>query len=150
MDLVQGIHPRAVHEPLIGIEVFEQVQVLQHPRGSAEERSPRRTPRGYALRGVVRCAACGRKMQGSCNNGKPHYLCNPSASTPRRTRSTTRRRSICARSSCSRKIDAWLSRKFDPVAFTSAVREFEVARPDEPPVDEGAQREIAACDAKLR
>jgi site-specific DNA recombinase len=76
VDLVQGIRPRALHEPLIGIEVFEQVQVLQHARGSADERSPRRTPRGYALRGIVRCTACGRKMPGSCNNGKPHYRCN--------------------------------------------------------------------------
>jgi site-specific DNA recombinase len=50
--------------------------VPQHARGSADERSPRRTPRGYALRGVVRCTACGRKMPGSCNNGKPHYRCN--------------------------------------------------------------------------
>jgi hypothetical protein len=47
-------------------------------------------------------------------------------------------------------IDAWLSRKFDPVAFTSAVREFEAAHPGEPEPDEGAQQEIAECDAKLR
>jgi len=47
-------------------------------------------------------------------------------------------------------LDAWLSRKFDPVAFTSAVREFEANRPDEPKADAGAQQEIAECDAKLR
>lgn len=54
-----------VHEPLIGIGAFEQVQALLRARGPATERSPRRTPRGYALPGIVRCAACGRKMQGS-------------------------------------------------------------------------------------
>jgi hypothetical protein len=48
------------------------------------------------------------------------------------------------------KLDAWLSRKFDPVAFTSAVREFEASRPDESKPDQGAQQEIAECDAKLR
>ena len=47
-------------------------------------------------------------------------------------------------------IDAWLSRKFNAVAFTSAVREFEAAHPGEPEPDEGAQQEIAECDAKLR
>jgi hypothetical protein len=36
-----------------------------------------------------------------------------------------------------------------PVAFASAVRAFEAARP-EPKPDEGAQQEIAECDAKLR
>ena len=46
-------------------------------------------------------------------------------------------------------IDAWLSRKLDPVAFVSAVREYEAARP-EPKPDEDAQQEIAECDAKLR
>lgn len=65
-----------VQEPLIGIGAFEQVQALLRARGPATERSPRRTPRGYALRGIVRCAACGRKMQGSWNNGKAHYRCN--------------------------------------------------------------------------
>jgi hypothetical protein len=34
-----------------------------------------RSTRGYALRGLVRCGICGRKMQGSWNNGKPHYRC---------------------------------------------------------------------------
>lgn len=62
-----------VHEPLVDIEPFERVRALQRARGSADERSPRRTPRGYALRGLMRCGICGRKMQGSWNNGKPHY-----------------------------------------------------------------------------
>jgi site-specific DNA recombinase len=47
------------------------------------------------------------------------------------------------------KVDAWLSRKLDPIAFASAVREYEAARP-EPKPDEDAQREVAECDAKLR
>ena len=47
-------------------------------------------------------------------------------------------------------VDAWLSRKFAPVAFTSTVRELEAAQPDEPKPDEDAQQEIAECDAKLR
>ena len=50
-------------------------------------------------------------------------------------------------------IDAWLSRKFDPVAFTSAVREFEAAHPGDPEPDQEdqeAQQEITECDAKLR
>jgi hypothetical protein len=40
-------------------------------------------------------------------------------------------------------------RKLDPIAFASAVRAFEAARP-EPKPDEDAQQEIADCDAKLR
>ena len=43
--------------------------------GPTSEQSPRSTPRGYALRGIMRCGISGRKMQGSWNNGKPHYRC---------------------------------------------------------------------------
>jgi hypothetical protein len=39
-----------VHEPLIDTDTFEQVQALHRAKDSADERSPRRTPRGYALR----------------------------------------------------------------------------------------------------
>lgn len=46
-------------------------------------------------------------------------------------------------------VDAWLARKLDPIAFASAVRKYEAARP-EPKPDEDAQQEIANCDAKLR
>jgi site-specific DNA recombinase len=45
-------------------------------------------------------------------------------------------------------VDASLSRKFHLVAFMSAVREFEAARPEEPEVDENARQEIAECDAQ--
>ena len=47
-------------------------------------------------------------------------------------------------------LDAWLSQKFDPVAFTSAVQEFQPARLDEPKPDEGGQQETTECEAKLR
>jgi site-specific DNA recombinase len=47
-------------------------------------------------------------------------------------------------------LDEWLSRKFDPIALPSTVRELEAAQPGEPRPDEAAQRDIADCDAKLR
>jgi site-specific DNA recombinase len=48
------------------------------------------------------------------------------------------------------KLDAWLSRKLDPVAFTSAVRAYEANRPGESQPDQSAKQEIADCDAKMR
>ena len=77
MDLVQGL----AHEPLIDTGTFESVQALRHTKGSADQGSPRRTSRGYALRGIIRCGICGRRMWGSCINGKPHYRCTSSIST---------------------------------------------------------------------
>lgn len=65
----------SAHEPLIDVETFERAQAMRRAWGVSDERSPRRTPRPYALRGLLRCGACGRRMQGSWNNGKPHYRC---------------------------------------------------------------------------
>jgi hypothetical protein len=46
-------------------------------------------------------------------------------------------------------LDAWPSRKLDPIAFAAAVRGYEAAHPEQKP-DAAAQQEIAECDAKLR
>ena len=138
-----------VHEPLIDTETFEQVQALRQAKGSADERAPRRTARGYALRGIMRCGICGRKMQGSWNNGKPHYRCtflNQYAAKNKIDHPT----SVYVREEqLLPEVDSWLVRGLDPVAFTSAVREYEAKRP-EPMPDEDARHEIAECDAKLR
>ena len=139
-----------VHEPLIGTEVFEQVQALQRAKGSASERSPRRTPRGYALRGIMRCGICGRKMQGSWNNGKPHYRCTFLAEYAAKNKVDHPASVYVREEQLLPELDGWLSRKLDPVAFTSAVREFQAAQPEEPANDEAARQEIAECDAKLR
>lgn len=41
----------------------------------AAERGPRRSPRPYALRGILFCGICGRRMQGSWNNDAAYYRC---------------------------------------------------------------------------
>jgi hypothetical protein len=51
---------QTVYEPLIDTGTFEQVQALHRAKGAAGERTPRRTPRAYALRGILRCGICGR------------------------------------------------------------------------------------------
>jgi site-specific DNA recombinase len=139
-----------VHEPLVDSGLFEQVQSLQRAKGAADERSPRRTPRGYALRGIMRCGICGRKMQGSWNNGKPHYRCTFLSEYAAKNKVSHPTSVYLREEQLLPKLDAWLSRKFDPIAFPSTVRELEAAQPDDPKPDEGAQQEIAECDAKLR
>jgi site-specific DNA recombinase len=141
---------KPTHEPLIDDETFARAQAIRSAKGSADERSPRRTPRAYALRGLVRCGICGRKMQGSWNNGKPHYRCTflsqyaAKNKVDHPTSVYLREEQLLAR------VDEWLCRKFDPVALPSTARELEAAQPDEAKPDEAAQREIAECDAKLR
>jgi site-specific DNA recombinase len=61
-------------EALIDGETLKRAQPIHAARGPADQRSPQRTPSAYALCAIVRCGICGRKMQGSWNNGRPNYL----------------------------------------------------------------------------
>ncbi|MBD0323989.1 MAG: recombinase family protein, partial [Aldersonia sp.] len=65
-----------VHEPLISPELFEAAQ--QHARAGTQravQRKARATGRPYALRRLLLCGLCGRRMQGSWNEGHAHYRC---------------------------------------------------------------------------
>jgi site-specific DNA recombinase len=137
------------HDPLIDTETFQQVQALQQAKGSADQRAPRRTSRGYALRGIVRCGLCGRRMQGSWNNGKRHYRCTFLDQYAAKNKVDHPPSVYVREEQLLPQLDAWLARKLDPAAFTAAIREYESHRP-EPQHDEDARQEIADCDAKLR
>jgi site-specific DNA recombinase len=141
---------QTTHEALIDAGAFSQLQALMRSRGSAGERSPRRTPRSYALRGLMRCGVCGRKMQGSWNNGKPHYRCTFLAEYAAKNKVSHPKSVYLREEQLLPHLDGWLSRKFDPIALASTVRELEAAQPEGAEPDQDAQREIAECDAKLR
>ena len=66
---------RPMHEPLINVATFERAQALRRARSATLQRSPRPTPRPYTLRGLLYYGICGRKMQGSWNNGAAYYRC---------------------------------------------------------------------------
>jgi site-specific DNA recombinase len=138
-----------VHEPLIEVEIFEQVQALRRAKGSADERSPRRTARPYALRGLLRCGVCGRRMQGSWNNGKPHYRCMFLSDYAAKNKVDHPAAVYVREELLLPHLDAWLARKFGPAALQGTVRELEAAQPAPPKPDRAAQREMAECDAKL-
>lgn len=69
-DTEQWIRPeRRTHEPLVGDDVIAQVQQrLSTPQ--RVQRKPRTSARVYPLRGLLFCAACGLRMQGTAFAGK--------------------------------------------------------------------------------
>jgi site-specific DNA recombinase len=140
---------KLVHEPLVGTGVFEQAQALHLAKGSADERAPRRSSRGYPLRGIVRCGICKRKMQGSWNNGKPHYRCTFLDQYAAKNKVDHPASVYLREELLLGEVDAWLSRELDPLVFLAAIRAYEAQRP-EPQPDEDAREEIVDCDAKLR
>lgn len=125
------------------------MSLLLRVKGAACERSPHSTTRPDALRGLLRCGICGRKMQGSWNNGKPHYRCQFLSQYAAKNKISHPASVYLPEEQLLPHLDEWLSRKFDPLALSSTVHELEAAQGQEAKPDE-AQREIADCDAKLR
>ena len=76
----------------------------------------------YALRGIMRRGICGRKMQGSWNYGKPHYRCTFLSEYAAKNKISHLASVYLREEQLLPQLDAWLSRKFNPIAFTSAVR----------------------------
>ena len=141
-----------VHEALIDTGTFEQVQALRKTRGNRGQRGPRRTPRPYALRGVLFCGACGRRMQGSWNNDAPYYRCLFLAQYAAKNKVSHPRAVYLREDQLLPAVNRWLGDKLNARSLPQLVRELEQAN-DASPVDpqhEQARREIAACDAKLR
>jgi site-specific DNA recombinase len=68
--------PHIAHPPLITLETFEQARAVMATHNQSKTRMPRTETRyPYALRGLLFCGICKRKMQGNYNNGRAHYRC---------------------------------------------------------------------------
>ena len=143
-------HP--VHEPLIDVATFERAQALRRARSATLQRSPRPTPRPYTLRGLLYCGICGRKMQGSWNNGAAYYRCVFLTQYAAKNKIDHPRAVYLREDQLLPTLDRWLAGKFGPGALPQTVRELQQTQDGEAgnAPDTQARREIANCDAKLR
>jgi len=67
---------RPAHPAIVDDETFQRVRSRLASRGPASSgRTVVRTRHPYTLRGLLVCAACGRRMQGSWNHDQAHYRC---------------------------------------------------------------------------
>jgi site-specific DNA recombinase len=65
-----------VNPPIIDDETFNAVQKLMAARGRGPTaRKPHPARRPYALRGILYCGICHRRMQGNWINDAPYYRC---------------------------------------------------------------------------
>ncbi len=65
---------KPTHAAIVSTDTFDAAQeVFAGSQRAAVRRQ--RTKHSYVLSGLVRCDLCGRRMQGSWNNGQPYYRC---------------------------------------------------------------------------
>ena len=106
------------HPALVDRHVFDEVALRLAARDTTSSRtSTVRTRRPYALRGLLTCAACERRMQGTWNHDRAHYRCRFPNEYAIANRSTTRSRCMSVKTpSSARSMSGWPAVRTGPCA----------------------------------
>jgi site-specific DNA recombinase len=102
------------HPPIIGTEDFELAQATLAGRGSKTQHRQHGRPRHYALRGVMLCGLCGRRMSGKWNNDQAYYLCRFPIEYALANRITHPKNVYLREADVLGQVDDWLAEMFAP------------------------------------
>jgi site-specific DNA recombinase len=141
-----------VHEALVSIEDFERAQetLASRGRGPTSHR-PHPTPRPYALRGVLLCGYCGRKMQGNWNNKQAYYRCRFPEQYALANKIDHPKVVYLREAEILEPIDEWLASAFSPTRINATIATLAEHAPDsEDTAKSEIKKKIADCDRKLR
>ena len=134
---------------LVSREIFQEVQIRLGSRGPSSTGRTLRTRHHYALKGLLVCAACGRRMQDNWNHGRAHYRCrfpNEYAVGNNIDHPLT----VYGRENAVLDpLDTWLAEAFAPHRIEQSLTALEDAQPDHTPAVEATRRAIAECERKL-
>ena len=139
------------HTAIISVKTFDSVQdEFAGSQRAAIRRN--RTKHTYVLSGLVSCAVCDRRMQGSWNNGKPYYRCKfpteYAVSEEQHAKTIYVREDAIVPS-----LDTWIGGLFD-CDHLDATAQALAAASGTAPDDHGSRdlelrRRLKDCDAKL-
>ncbi|MBF6341048.1 recombinase family protein [Nocardia abscessus] len=112
---------KPAHPAIVSVQTFTEAQLLRKRRAGTGnrargrlERTRQNSPRDYLLRGLVRCEACGRKMQAAVVRGVVYYRCRAKTLAPGSPALAEHPPTVNLRESIiSSSIDRWLATLFD-------------------------------------
>ncbi len=142
---------KVVHPALVSDGTFAEVQAMLAVRGDGQHK-PHRSKHHYALRGLLICGVCSRRMQGHWANAAPYYRCSfpgeyDLANHVQHPRNVTLRQDVILPA-----LDKWLASKFGSRHLAATIEELAAAsaRPaaHDDDRDDAAAR-VADCDRKL-
>lgn len=147
-----------VHEPIIDPDLFAKSQAIGGlGRARRADRRPNNVRRTYVLRGRVRCAACGRKMEGDHADGHNRYRCRLTTAEYARNAELDRthpKNAAVREARITGAIDGWLNELFDADHIDQTVAALTQAASEPDPVTEQrrriAQARVEDCDTRLR
>ena len=131
---------KSVHEPIVDTETF-----------TATERKPRRSPRPYVLRGLLYCGVCTRRMEGSWNNGRPHYRCKFPVEYAVANKIDHPRTVYVREDQILAEMDPWICQIFAPANLRHTIEALLDARDNEAErvAIEAAKRTIDDCNRRM-
>jgi hypothetical protein len=142
-----------VHPPIINDATFQQAQdLLTARRGVRGPHRPHKSRHAYALRGLLFCGICQRRMQGHWANAAPYYRCrfpNEYALANKITHplNVTLRQDVLLGP-----LDGWLASKFESLHLPATIEELAAATNASMQADAGhdeIKAKIDDCDRKL-
>jgi site-specific DNA recombinase len=143
-----------VHEPLIDMEIFEQVQQIMAGRGRGPAiHKPHRSRHDYTLRGCMFCAICHRRMEGHWANKAPYYRCRFPVEYAIANQIEHPRNVSVREDTVLPKLDQWLAVEFAPHRIEATIEALAAVadeRTSDPTLCERANLQVAECDRKLK
>jgi site-specific DNA recombinase len=141
------------HEALVSAEDFARVQEqMSAGRNRPTVKQARGSSRAYALRGLLTCGLCGRRMAGQHNHGRAHYRCRYPTEYALANEVEHPRTVYLREDEVIPALDAWLARIFDPENLDETCAALAAASgtddADEAAL-EGARRKLLDCDDRL-
>ncbi len=149
---------RPAHPEIIDVETFTQAQLRRRAKSAGglatarkSERSGRPTKRTYLFRGLIRCAVCTRKMEGSPRAHGMYYRCPARTLAPGSPVLATHPPAVYLREDPIRDaVNGWLGELFSPDHVDQTVAAL-VGSQDRPRVEPStAGKRLADAEAKLR
>ncbi|MBA3361221.1 MAG: recombinase zinc beta ribbon domain-containing protein [Acidimicrobiia bacterium] len=142
---------KPTHAAIVSADTFETAQkVFTGSQRAAVRRN--RTKHPYVLSGLVRCDLCGRRMQGSWNNGQPSYRCK--FPTEYAVSEKEHAKTVYVREDAIvPALDTWIGSLFDDDHLDATARALAAASEAIPDDNRGRvldlRRQLKECDAKL-
>lgn len=139
------------HEALVSTEQFEAAQLVFAGAQRSHVRREKVTRGPYVLSGMVRCAICRRRMQGSWNHNQPYYRCKFPAEYAVNERQHAKTVYV-KEASILPALDGWLGELFDADHIDDTCAALAATTGPDPAEEarfSAARRRLRECDTKL-
>ncbi|GAA1937187.1 zinc ribbon domain-containing protein [Amycolatopsis minnesotensis] len=148
---------KPAHPRIMSVQDFTQTQLMRRAKAAGGLRTARKTERpgrtvkyAYLFRGLIRCIACGRKMEGSPQKHGMYYRCSARTLTPGSPALLTHPPTIYLKEEPLRDaLNEWIGGLFDRQNIAQTVEQLVKAQPTPKTANDGAARKLLE-DAEAR